>query len=374
MFNVADYLRLVAPALPNALVDASSRTTIEALAERLPGALTSFCGFECPLDTAAARADFLLCSTREEGHVAVLAGRHGEARLEPALLATPSWQRVGAFCSAWLDDRDVLAEHLMNTWLEFDVASRADALAHPSLFYGTHAPPAHVSAADQLAVHRAALALLAPEAVAGARGHALDAFFDALPAGSHVFQDGVMWARETGALRLCLRHLSPADLLSLLARCDWPGRLDDAAALLDELAPTAARIDADVDLGTTLGPKLGLECYTGTDAAAGARLDALAALLVDHGACTPAKAAALHAYQGLRLADADPCDWPRELSEFAAARGRGMTSALLRWVHHVKVVLEPGQAVTAKAYLAIEHHVLARAALRATIDAMREQH
>ncbi|MEQ8661028.1 MAG: hypothetical protein RLW62_09445, partial [Gammaproteobacteria bacterium] len=358
-FTVADYLRIVAPGVPPALIERPALDAIVALAARLPGTLTSFCGFECPLGTATARADFLLCATREEGHAAVLAGRRADSALAPALLAAPAWQRARDFCAAWLDDDHLLRAQLMNTWLEFDVTSHAQALTAPSLFYGTHPPGADGHRADAVAVQRAALGVLAPAALEGARGRALEQFFAALPPGCHVFQVGVMWARETPALRLCLRHISAADLLTLLTRLAWPGPLDELAALLAVLAPAAARIDVGVDLDTDLGAKLGLECYPGTDAAAGARLAALTARLVAHGACTADKAAALATYQGLSL-PATTTDWPACLSALAARQGRGLTSALCRWVHHLKVVLEPGQPLTAKAYLAVEHHLLAR--------------
>ena len=125
------------------------------------------------------------------------------------------------------------------------------------------------------------------------------------------------------------------------------------------------------DLGEQVGPKLGLECYFGTDTGNAGRLRALTAALVRHGACTPAKAAALDAYQGLTLQDAAPAEWPPHLAALATAGGPGLSSALCRWVHHVKLVHEPGQALAAKAYLAVEHHLLVRRQLRAHIDAMR---
>lgn len=370
-FSVADYLRPLAGDLPESLVAPPARAAILDLAAQLPGAMTSFCGFECPLGSVDARADFLLCSTREEGHASVLAGTHGEIGLAPALRAQPSWQRVATFCRAWLAEDGLLAGKLMNTWLEFDVASDADALAAPSMFFGTHPPAPGADPREQLAVLRAALAVLDPAAVHGHRARALEALLGALPRGCHVFQVGAMWSRGQAATRLCLRGIERADLLTLLDALEWPGRREDVATLLDTVGAHASRVDVDLDLGDEVGPKLGLECYFGTDTGNAGRLHALTAALVRHGACTPAKAAALDAYQGLTLQDAARDDWPPHLAALAVAGGPGLSSALCRWVHHIKLVHEPGQALAAKAYLAVEHHLLVRRQLRAHIDAMR---
>jgi len=370
-FSVADYLRPLAGDLPGTLVAAPARDAIIDLAARLPGAITSFCGFECPLGSADARADFLLCSTREEGHAGVLAGMHDSIALAPELRTQPAWQRVAAFCRAWLAAGSPLGGELMNTWLEFDIASDADALVEPSMFFGTHPPAPGADPRGQLAALREALAVLDPPALHGHRGRALETLLAALPRGCHVFQVGAMWSRGQAAIRLCLRGVEHVAVPALLDVLDWPGDGDDVAVLLDTFGAHASRVDLDLDLGTRIGPKIGLECYLGTDAATAARLAALSAALVRVDACTPAKAAALDAYQGLTLQDAAPAHWPPHLAALARAGGRGLSSALCRWVHHIKLVHEPGQALTAKAYLAVEHHLLARRELRAHIDAMR---
>jgi len=370
-FSVADYLRPLAGDVPDALVAPSARDAIIGLAARLPGAITSFCGFECALGTSDARADFLLCSTREEGHAAVLAGMHDTIALAPELRTQPAWQRVAAFCRTWLAEGSPFGGELMNTWLEFDIASDADALTAPSMFFGTHPPAPGADPRGQFAALREALAALDPAALHGHRGRALDALLDALPRGCHVFQVGAMWSRGQAAIRLCLRGVERVAVPALLDLLDWPGHGGDVAALLDTFGAHASRVDVDLDLGTRIGPKIGLECYFGTDGATAGRLAALTTALVRQGACTPDKAAALDTYQGLTLQDAAPAHWPPHLAALARAGGRGLSSALCRWVHHIKLVHEPGQALSAKAYLAVEHHLLARRELRAHIDAMR---
>lgn len=369
-FSVGDTLRAAAPALPAALVNAAAQSHILALADDLPGTLTTFCGYECRLGSPEANADFLFCSTRPEGHARVLAGLDETDELPATLLALPAWQQVRAFARSWLHADSPLDGQIVNTWLEFDVDAADGAGRAPSVFFGTPELPSGTPAITQLPLVRAGLALLAPAAVADERDAALTRFFAALPDGARVFQVGVMLARPAAVVRLCVRGVPRGDLIDLLHALAWPGATTAVAELLGGVARSAERIDVDVDLGTAVGAKLGLECYFGSDLATGARLRAMLGALVEAGLCTADKADALVAYSGLDSQDR-AANWPMHLRALAAEAGADITSCLLRWVHHVKLVLEAGQPTSAKAYLALEHHLLAREHLRAAIAAAR---
>lgn len=370
-FRVADYLHAVDGHLPTALVSAQSRQSITDLASCLPGAMTSFFGFECVLGADRGGADFLLCSTPEEGHVGVIAGRDPDACLAPDLLAAPAWQRVVDFCAAWLVPGSPLSRGLMNLWLEFDTAARADALHNPSLFFGVHAPADDATPVIQGAAVDAALAELAGAGLHGPRDTLLRATLAALPPGCYAFQLGLMWSRECPTLRVCLRQLPVADVSTLLARLDWPGATAALQDCLAALAPRAARIDVDLDLAATVSPKIGLECYFGTDRLANERLRAFTRYLLEQHLCTAAEADALCAYAGLTVPRTSGRPWPAYLHDRARAAGDGVASCLSRWVHHVKLVLAPETAPLAKAYLAVEHHLVDEHRLRGAITAAR---
>ena len=371
-FRVADYLLAAAPQVPLELVSASAQQDINALAASLPGAITSFCGYECELGVDEAAADFLLCSTREEGHVAVLAGARADLDLPAALRAHPGWQGVSGFCQAWLEPHSPLDPGLMNIWLEFDVTRDTQAVTRPSLFFGTHVPAPDAPVSTQGALLEAALRLLDPAAVEGARGLALQRCLAALPLGSHIFQIGVMWSRASAATRLCVRGINAAQLGATLAALAWPGPRAPLEALLAQLAALTVRLDIDIDVGADgVADKLGIECYFGTDLDTSERLRRMNDYLLDAGLCTAPKAAALLRYGGLSHQDAPAQSWPVHLSALAAQQGDDVASCMLRWVHHIKIVCQAGHAVQAKAYLALEHHLFDRQHLKAVIAATR---
>lgn len=368
-FRVADYVEAIAPQIPTTLIALAAQHDITRLAAQLPGAITSFFGFECPLGSATATADFLLCSTREEAHARVLAGAHCGVDLPAELLTFPAWQRIRAFCQAWERSTSPLRDTIMNTWLEFDIASARQAIDSPSLFFGTHPPAPSEGRGARLALIRRALAELEPEAVHGARDTALQHCIESLPGDAYAFQVGAMWSRATGAVRICLRGIAPAAIAEVLERLGWPGSRTEVTALISTLAQLALRLDIDIDLGASVGPKLGIECYFGTDPQTTGRLRRMSDYLVAEGLCTAAKADALLRYSGLTHQDVSTTPWPPYLRALASAAGPEVASCLLRWVHHIKVVHEAGRPMAAKAYLAVEHHLFERRRLHAALNA-----
>lgn len=357
--TLLDPLLTLANQRPDTLISESAWARITRLTAGLPGGCSSFFGFECPLGTDAEHVDFLFCSTRDEGHTQVLAATAPRD-------SDPAWRAVRALCTAW-DGPGGELDGLHNLWLEFDVGSRpqAHAVERPSLFFGLQPHGAGLTLASR------ALGLVEPAALSGARAALLTRLFEALPDAAYVFQIGVMLARDAPAIRVCVRQIEADNVATLLTRLGWAG---DRAALMDllaSLALRAERVDLDLDLGDEVGPRIGLECYPGSDDAVAARLSALTDWLVARELCSTQQAAALVRYQGLTHPRAVSTPWPASWLRVARARGETYESCVCRWVHHVKLVFEDGAPRAAKAYLAAEHVPLDRRQLARAIDARR---
>lgn len=352
-------LLTVASQRPDALISEAAWARIARLAAGLPGGSSSFFGFECPLGADAERVDFLFCSTRDEGHTQVLAATAPRA-------ADPAWQAVRALCKAW-NGPDAELDGLHNLWLEFDVGSQPQthAVERPSLFFGLQPRSAGPALASR------ALGVVEPAALAGARAALLRRLFDALPDSAYVFQIGVMLARDAPAIRVCVRQIDVEGVARLLTRLGWAGDRTALGDLIASLALRAERVDLDLDLGDEVGPRIGLECYPGSDDAVAARLSALTDWLLARELCSTQQAAALVRYQGLTHPRAVSTPWPASWLTVARARGDAYESCVCRWVHHVKLVFEAGAPRAAKAYLAAEHVPLDRRQLARAIDARR---
>lgn len=354
MTTLAAHLRAaVEPELPPELIDAACFGRIQAVAGRLPAALSEFFGFECRLGEAAARADFLVCAKAEFSGRDVLAGRLPDATLGADLRTDAAWGRVLDFAAAWAEPASPLHASVENVWLEFDVAEARVGSPSPSAFFGAELRGGARRQAS-LRVLDEALGHLLGSARASALGPGLDAVLRALPEQAWVFQVGAMLARPTDAVRLCVRGLRADSLPAFLDAVRWPGDAADARAVIDDSFARAASVDLDLDLAPagTL-PKLGFECSFAEREPRERTLAPFLDSLLERGLCTDGKRAGLLAWTRGFHERSHPERWPDDLRQAARQRGAGALCVFLRWPYHVKLVHEPERPLAAKAYLAV---------------------
>jgi len=113
--TLRDYLDVVEPFIPPALVPVQSYARIRDLAACLPPA--GLAGFECWLGSEQPRADFAVAVPAE--------ARDLQAKLAATdsaypLLAQQAWAPVVKLCRQWLDPASPLHDTLSTLWLEFD--------------------------------------------------------------------------------------------------------------------------------------------------------------------------------------------------------------------------------------------------------------
>ena len=333
-FSLDDYLQVVMPHLPAALVAPEGLQPIRRIARALPA--VSLFGFESRLATPAATADFLIGLTASSGSGALFAGRTSDDDRVSRLLTQPGWAPFRALAAEWTNPASPLYADGGNVWLEFDVASGGDALAVPNVFFGSKAPGA------ARAVAATGLHCLLGRPPAAGVAQRLAGCFDALPPLAHIFQIGVMLARQVEDVRVCVVPLRWEEIAPYLERIGWPGPRDEVVDMLAPFCHRAARLALDVDVGEDVGPKIGLECCY-LDECQNPQLDprwpALLEQLVAEGLCTVDKRDALLGWPGLQRTSRFL--WP---------------SVFLRRLNHLKLVYAPGRPLEAKAYWGVIQH------------------
>jgi hypothetical protein len=255
----------------------------------------------------------------------------------PLFASTAPIQR---FCRAWrdapLDVHDI--------WLEFDRDGTRRSLL-PSLFF---APRGGLSAGASSA--RCPAILEALSALVGERRahEAAEGLFPCvarLPDGGRVFHLGVMLARPTRALRVCVMDVALADVGDYLQRIDWPGPRDALDRARRTVEPWIERVTLALDVDGRPEPRLGIEAHT-------ALWPELLGALVEEGLCSAAEAEELLAWPGLRE---DGENFPEPLGRMARFLEGRRKSVLHRRLSHVKLVLDPFRPVEAKVYLSVQH-------------------
>jgi hypothetical protein len=361
--TIADYVRAsLGGCSPDVLISRPAIEAIENLATALPGALTEFFGFECALGSSEGRADFLICIGAVEGGRAVLAGSH--PNVLPAAFDTHwAWQRIRALAAEWNNPQSPLYDAVSGLWLEFDMEDRPIAIPVPSVFIGSN----HLRRNAQCSWLTSLVSpiLNGPSATGDEQRQTIARCLEALPPSAHIFQAGWMLSRPGSPMRLCVRGLATGEIAGFLRAIGCETGTGGIGMLVDSLSPLVERIDLDLDVAGQVLPKVGLEFYPAMDPAAVARLTAW---LTGAGYCIPEKASALQNWFGLAHEKRHTGIWPRGLltaSQFLRGRAH---STFLRWLHHVKIVMEPDRPPRAKAYLGVRHAWVDPAAIRRAVD------
>ncbi|MCA1995340.1 MAG: hypothetical protein LDL41_25330 [Coleofasciculus sp. S288] len=360
---LADYLKLVIPYASADIISPETWLHISTLARVLPSAITSFFGFECRLGIEEAHADFLICADALDAGRKILAGDNYPIKLPSFLMENPIWINLCNFSNSWATPTSPLYENVRNVWLEFDIDGPPTAIPIPSCFFGPEPIYSATSTSNRSSyewVTQTALKLLLNKDLPSQLEQNLFNCFDRLPNEAYVFQIGVMLARSSDLVRICIRDISPDQLLEYLTQINWMGSTSELKVYLTQLSRLTDRIDLDIDVGEVIRPKIGLECYFNKQPKFEPRWQSFLDYLVAMDLCLPKKREALLAYPGYtRERSKKEADlWPDHLLKLSRFLGSKYERIFFRRVHHVKVVYQFDKLLEAKAYLSGSHALI----------------
>ena len=261
-----EYLWPVAAGVSPRLISPSAFSDISSVARVLPSTLAyNTFGFECRLGEELPRADFLVLATASCGRDS-LAGLHPTSTLPAPLMADPVWRRVRDFAARWAEPSSPLYHAVDNVWLEFDIDGPVPDVPVPSVFFGlptnVQTDATHEPDVDRYrATAETPIRLLSGDEPPPRMLETLSSCFRALSPDEQVFQVGLMLSRGADAVRLCIRLRSVERIVEYLAGVGWPGDEAGLRGVLDPLARSVDRVMLDIDVGETVGAKIGLECY-----------------------------------------------------------------------------------------------------------------
>jgi hypothetical protein len=347
--TLMEYLRLAEPHLSPQLISPSALADIGRIAHLLPPVSAS--GFECRLGKQEALADFGVRFLGADGSRAALAGREDiDSPLPSSLFAHPVWERLRRFGARWDSPGTLLREEVGDIFLEFDVEGTPPEVPIPSFFieYDRRARR-HLETLEE------SLALLWGEPLLPAVREQVRACLEALPPGGRISAAGAMFSRRFDGVRLCLQGLGPDTLPGYLARVGWRGAPTELTSLLARVDGQVERMALSLDVGAAVLPKVGVECHLAESLYEPdtARWATLLDSLVAQGLCLPAKREALLAWLGHTQFRSRPDTLPGNLRALSDSLGPQTLPVFLRRINHLKLVLQPGQPLEAKAYLAL---------------------
>ncbi|AFZ53173.1 2OG-Fe(II) oxygenase [Cyanobacterium aponinum] len=351
--SLNDYINLIRPTISTDIIDENNWQNISKVAQYLPSALTTFFGFESRLGTPKAHCDFLLCADATETGKKVLGDKEYSIQLSENLLIHPVWKNVNIFGQLWNDKGSILSEKINNIWLEFDIDETLDNIPIPSCFFAPQA--IYANQADEAIkwVCDTALNLLRGKSINPEIQAKLLTCLQSLPSGAYVFQIGLMLARESDFIRVCIRDISHTKVIEFLQKIGWIGSVNELKSLLNDLAQYCDRIDLDIDIGSEIAPKIGLECYLERQPSLNPKWQLFLEYLLEKGLVIPEKKDALLNYTGYIREKDYPELWPKNLSKLSSLIGSQYQRIFFKSLHHIKVVYQENKCLEAKAYLAV---------------------
>ena len=353
--SLANYLKILKPQISEQLIAPKYWHNIEAVAQVLPSTITTFFGFESRLGIAEAHADFLLCADAQEMGRKILADQNYPIALAPYLYSHSVWKQIRNFAEEWNNPNSPLYQQVNNMWLEFDIEDSSANIPVPSCFFGPK--PIYAKSNYQETIDTALNLLQNQEISEGIKTKIFNCI-DLLPAKAYVFQVGVMLARKSEVVRLCIRNISPEEILNYLSAINWNGSFEALQERLNKISTYAERIDLDIDVGESVLPKIGLECYLTMQPKFEPKWQLFLNYLVENGFCLKQKRNSLLAYPGYISQRQNPAYWSDDLSKIASFLGSGYETVFFKGLHHIKLTYQESKFLEAKAYLYVSQSLL----------------
>jgi len=326
---------------PSYLADIVTKSTFYALlqtAQSLPD--ICWAGLEIRLAADQADVDLSQRITAQFGEADKLANHLSQHWQSANHAQNPAWQRLLKFLQSWSVDE--LRAQIPVLWFESDGAMPD---TPPSVFFtpdrGFFTPNATDTTQSErrAAAHKALAKLLSPAQKTAVTPH-LDQCFDSCRGRGKITQIGVMLSRETETLRICAEGLDPDDFADIL-RANGQDLMTEAADFIHWIIAKNGRINMlDFDIGPNATNTIGVEVSFEGQPDEAVKWAAFLQDLEQIGLCSSEKRAALNNWRGtLRMNSSTSSTQPWDQRH------------LKLQISHIKLVLNPNQPVSAKAYL-----------------------
>ncbi|HEY9608787.1 MAG TPA: methyltransferase domain-containing protein [Allocoleopsis sp.] len=338
---MADYLKVVASHLHPELVSPLALSHIQALAQNLPPC--SLAGFECRLSAEQSNVDFQ-----------VNLGSwlpHAEFATNLSNSSYPIWKAFQDFCQEWTDPTSLLHRNIDNLWLEFDLDEQPSEVPTPCVFLALNQKI--VSEAQELM--QITLRLLNYPTSLLLESN-LRLCVDSLPSDAIITHLGAMLSRPNKVVRLNVKGIPPENLLDYLMQIGWKDQTNELSILVSTLSEFVDNVVLTFDVGETIHPRIGLECFLEKQPRFEPRWQLFLDYLVERGLCTAAKQNAVLDWPGFSQKAELQDLWPMNLTWSHRLLGSNALSIFWRAISFIKIVYHSGIPLEAKGYLAFGHN------------------
>jgi hypothetical protein len=323
-------------------------------------------GFECHLGKGEARTDFLICLSPPSKDRQLWSEKIKSIQYFSCDSST--WRRIDSFVNSWNLEQSILHQKVKNAWLEFDINDSDKGTPTPSFFFASNVinsehhkdTPWENPESFEWVIDNA-LEPLMKESLEDATKQRLRKCFQFLPDKGNIFQTGVMLPRlsESQSVRICISGIKTLEVSSYLKSIECLECTEEIDSILNEIAGFTDRSAINISVKDSVCPKIGIECYIDDHTKHSPKWRAFLEFLVRQKLCTAKEMNALINWVGYSEEKSCSDIWPDDIRLGASFLYPTFRSTIVRTLHHIKIVYEPGKPLSAKAYLWFAHRWLA---------------
>ncbi len=327
---------------------------------------TSEAGFECHLGKSGDRTDFCICLSPPSKDRQLWSEKIKSIQYFSG--DSPIWRSIESFINSWNLEQSILHQKVRNAWLEFDINDSDKDTPTPSFFFspngingGYHKDTPWKTPESFEWVIDNALEPLMQESLEDATKQRLRKCFQLLPDKGNVFQIGIMLPRpsESQSVRICISGIETLEIPNYLKSIECLECTKEIDSILNEIAGFIDRPAVSISIKDSVYPKIGIECYINDNTKHSPKWQAFLEFLVQHKLCTAQEMNALINWIGYSEEKSCSDIWPDDVRLGASFLYPTFRSTIVRTLHHIKIVYEPGKPLSAKAYLWFAHRWLA---------------
>ena len=329
---------------------------IKNLAEVFSGGIASFFGFESKLTSVNARSDYLFAVSSKKGEREALANLIKNNHLPESFRNQIEWKQIGNFTEYWVNPKSILYDKVLGLWFEFDTSCSLKNASIPGIFIHTIPIKNNSKLSDYNWITQTAIPMLIGRELSVRVEQKIKECIKKIPSNTSLYQVGTMLSRATEKIRLVFKGIKLNQIIPYLNSIGWSNDNKELLIFLNEIKNYVNRIVLHISIGEQVDPKIGIECsfYTGysyKEEEWSSFLD----YLIDKGICLPEKKSALLNYPGVEQEDTNLDFNLQSYMPSVMIPDNNYTSALVRFISHVKIVYKPNHPLDAKAYYGIRH-------------------
>jgi len=340
---------------------------IEDISDRLPNLpFISHAIFECKLSDGVSGTDFSIYLRPPEKDIKSWDDKLSEVKNYYG--NSSIWLRISNFIDKWRDKGSLLYIGIEDIWLEFDIDSVNQSIPEPSLFFKINCIKGEYNEGNNIVknlqeidwIFDSALKSLMLDSLKTSTKHRLYKCFKFLPVDSQVFQIGIMLPRrsESRAVRICVNKIKICDISNYLKNIECLESTKEIESILNDIEKIVDDVALNISVEDIVHSKIGLECYIKEYSKDSPKWQAFFNFLIQNQLCTIEKVNALNEWIGYSDEKSHRELWPDSFKMGASFVYPRLRSTIVRGLHHVKIVYQPGKSLDIKAYLWFGHRWL----------------